>query len=518
MIYTHHHCLFVVASEFTFLLAYCAWEFHRGSSQARVLIVRSLVAAAGIAVAYVPSLLLMLRQLGRVQENYWTAPLSVELIERTFLEFISPLTQVSDPSFWGGTSLAVFVLAAATLAFSANREELLVLTVAVLPMVFAAVVTVVVSRVWEGRFFRFSQLFLLFVLALAVSKIVPWRRIQGAALAALVLGTAAASVDFWYNRRIPTHPGMRGAMERILSQYKGKELIVADSIIHFYPAKYYAPQGVPVRIRESATNGFWSHQSLRPGDVLSEPDFRAAMAEGIWFLSHRDVSGSDDGLADAIVDARFESRYDFGVNPWTVYVSHLRVPDETAKVDEAIARISAGVSSELDLTRSQRLAEYLPRVSRLPTLRRIRLDATALNNEQLRQIAKCGSLCTLSLVNTQVTDDGIPAIENLRKLETLNLDFNAVGDRGFQVVAGLPALVELSLGYTRVSDNGLVYLERAKKLRRLNLEGTAVTDRGVARLECLTELEDLNLADTAVTESAAERLRRIIPRLRVIHK
>ncbi len=331
MVYIHHHCLFVVASEFAFLFGYSAWELRRRARDAQVLLFRSLAAAAVIAAAYLPGLVLMLRQLGRVREDYWTEPLSVDLVERTFLEFISPVTRASDPAFWGGFCLAAFLVAVAIVGLTANRDESLVLAVAVLPMVFTAVVTLFVSRVWDGHFFRFSQLFLLFVLALAVSKVIPRRPVQGATLAVLVLGMVVASVNFWINREIPTRPGMRGAMERILSLRKGNELIVANSNIHYFPAKYYAPKVVPVRIRESAAHGFWCRHLIRPADVLSEVDFRASLAEGVWLLSHWETPADEDDLADAVVDVRFEVPYDFGVFPRTIYVSHLRVPDEGAK-------------------------------------------------------------------------------------------------------------------------------------------------------------------------------------------
>ena len=238
----------------------------------QVLLFRSLAAAAVIAAAYLPGLVLMLRQLGRVREDYWTEPLSVDLVERTFLEFISPVTRASDPAFWGGFCLAAFLVAVAIVGLTANRDESLVLAVAVLPMVFTAVVTLFVSRVWDGHFFRFSQLFLLFVLALAVSKVIP-RPVQGATLAVLVLGMVVASVDFWINREIPTRPGMRACHGKDPFLRKGNELIVANSNIHYFPAKYYVAEG-----RSGADPGIGGTRILVPS---FDPAGRRALRGGL---------------------------------------------------------------------------------------------------------------------------------------------------------------------------------------------------------------------------------------------
>ena len=513
MLYTHHYCLFIVGSEFAFLFGYCALEFCRRGGEARRLFARSLAAAAVVALAYVPGVFLLSQQVGRVREDYWTEPLSVDLAAQTFLAFISPVTGFSDETLWGGLCFSAFAAAGAIVAFDADREEAFVLVMAVLPIVFAGAVTLLAVRVWDSRLFRFSQLFVLFLLALAIRRLFSRPAARAMALTALLAGMTAASIDFWGNRQIATRPGMRGAMERILSTDNGRDPIVADCKMHYFPAKYYAPPGVSVRILEPATHEFWGRHLIRSADMVSEEDFRASLAKGVWYLSYRPMSDDDEFLADTIADDRFESPYDFGVYPWTVYVSHVRLYDETARIGKAIAKVEAGTSTELDLTCAQRVAEYVPRLSRLTTLRAIRLDATATNNEQLRQLSRCSSLSSLSLLNTEVTDDGMPVARGAAHPRNLETRFH-FGRRSWHPGGRQPAgVVDLSLACTRVTDTGLAYLERAKKLRRLNLQGTAVTDRGAAHLANLTELAELNLTDTAVTEPAAERLRSAIPRL-----
>jgi mannosyltransferase len=515
LVSTHHYCLFVAGSQFAFLLGYSLWQaLRRGRQEARLLL-NSAVAVGIILLVYVPGLVLMLAQLGRVRQDFSVPPFNLQLVAQSFGEFISPVAGPSGTALLATISLGLFGSAAVVVAYRARKVEMLVVTLAILPMVFAAGVTLFLTPIWLGRFFRFSQLFLLLLLPLAVAKVFRWPWLRIVATGGIVLGMGAASIDFWENRQIATHPGMRGAMERILSLHNGRDPIVAVSKIHYFPAKYYTPSRIRIRVMESVSRTFWVNHLLRRADIISNEDFRDSLPQGIWLLSHSPVPCGIEDLFEAVVDESFEAPYDHGVLPWTVFVAHVRLPDEAARVENAMERVRLGLSEGLDLTAVKDLDGYLPEVIRLSSLESLRLDATSMNDGQLHMLSACERLSFLSLVNTEVTDRGMNALRGLQGLSTLKLDFTAVGDGGARVIADLPNLRELSLQETQVTDSAVRHLANARELRRLHLGGTAITDQGLLDLARFANLEELDISDTRITSAAVENLQRTMPGLRI---
>ncbi|MCH2123094.1 MAG: hypothetical protein MK136_17860, partial [Pirellulaceae bacterium] len=118
----------------------------------------------------------------------------------------------------------------------------------------------------------------------------------------------------------------------------------------------------------------------------------------------------------------------------------------------------------------------------------VRLNQTAITDNDIAVLAQAVSLRHLNLDNTQVTDAGLVHLKDLANLQTLNLR------------------------NTQVTDAGLVQLKDLAKLQDLDLSKTAVTDVGVARLRPLINLEGLNLSETKITGNALGALA-ALPRL-----
>ncbi len=510
LLYTHHHCLFVVASQWVYLSVY---GLLQAGERARW-VFRLSAATLVTAVAYVPGLLLLISQLGRVREDYWTAPLSTGLVARTFLEFVSPVTRLPDPEFWGALSLAAFGGAALMVARRGNRADWLALTLAILPMLVAGAIAWLIAPVWEGRYFRFSQLFLLLVLALAADSL--GRGAAGRlALAALVLGMSVASIDLWRNRQIPARPGMAGAVERLLALHDGRAPIVATCKFQYFPAKYYLRDAATVRILRSATGQFWGSHLIRTHDVVSDEQFRRWLADGVWPLSHSPPPSGIEILRDAVVEQHFIFHYDAGVPPWAVHVSYVRVLDEEARLAAAIDQIRSGDVTHLDLSRLTAVEDSLRRLAGLDQLRHLRLDASAIEDQHLELLADCRGLESLSLIDTDIRGSGLSSLSGLANLRRLDLDFTAIDDRGLASVAALGNLRELSLAATRVTGAGLGHLHGLDQLESLVLDATAVGDQDVAVLAGLTRLAHLHVHDTTLGPAGAERLRQAVPGLQI---
>ena len=516
--YTHHHCLFLVASQFTFLMGYSFLRARGGKAEGKGVLLWTLAAAGIVFAAYIPGLMLLSAQLSRVKQDYWTVPLSMSLVNRTFLEFASPLLASGNGIVWGGLVLGLTAVAGAIVAYRVRLMEGLVLAVGTLPMVFAGTVTLLATPVWEGRFFRFSQPFLLLILALAVMKVTTRTGVRVVMVGVLLVGMTIASIGFWEMRGVPTRPGMRGVMARIVSSGDENLTIIANSNIHYFPAKYYAPPGVKVWLLESATHEFWGDHLIRSWDVIPNADFQREAREGVWILSHSPIPAGIDGLQEAVVEEEFVSSYDHGVPNWEIHASYVRTLSEKELFKKALADVQEGVTDALDLVANKEPVRYLTALGTVPHLRYVMLDATNVGNDDLRLLAGCVNIENLSLVNTEVTDEGLPHLQPFTKLRKLDLDFCKIGDEGLQVVAGLPNLERLSLAGTSITDGGLRYLQSAIRLRCVCLDSTKITDAGLKSIAAIPNLQILYVGDTDLGDEAIADLKEARPALEVFRQ
>ena len=318
--YTHHHCLFLVASGFLFLFAYAVE--HESDFK---LLRWTTCSAILVGVLYIPGARLLIQQARRVRQNYWTEPFSIELVARTFGSFVSP---VIDWRFFDiGAIVAIgFAVIAVFLIRQRQPPEVLAVTLGWLPMLMAALVTFTVAKVWEPRFFRFSELFLLLAMALAWAKIaINLRHFSIGAMGILTAMTFVA-IGYWRDREIPTRPGMQEAVRRIVEQAEPGSLVVASSNLHYFPAKYYLRNqtAIELRIMETSTEEFWGDHLIRNSDVIDNQDLRSKLSGGFWLLGHSPVERELRGIGEVKVIDDFKCEYDIGSSPpWTVYASKL---------------------------------------------------------------------------------------------------------------------------------------------------------------------------------------------------
>ena len=115
-----------------------------------------------------------------------------------------------------------------------------------------------------------------------------------------------------------------------------------------------------------------------------------------------------------------------------------------------------------------------------------------------------GALPMLTPLASQITD--------------LSLTRTNTGDSALVAMARMPHLTQVQLAYTQVSDAGLVHLRGLQHLEVLNLVGTKISDAGLRSLETLPRLRSLYLLETNTTADGVARLRRAMPRLRIVRE
>lgn len=502
--YVHHFVMLSVAAQFAFLAALIAAEWSQRKKRRAVSLFKSTVICGGVlAIAYIPCLALAVFQHRRVQAQFWGAPIDEGLLRRTLVEFVSPVGVGGSYMDDSGLALAAAIVLIAAALFSVRGGrygDWSVFAAGLLPFIFVALLSLR-KPVWEPRFFRFAHLYLLAVLAIAAWRLLPrtwnWRAANAATL--LILGLLVAGC-FWRGREIPDRQGMRMAMQKIAAEIRPGEIVVADSLNHYLPAKFYAPEGIIVKLLDNATNGFWGHNHVILDDRISDRDLREALKAGVWSLNHYKVAHKNavqdiSPLGSAVVLRSFTSDYDRGVPPWTIWVSYCLDRDVAASEITEFDAANCAEVDDWDLQRMQGLAR----------LRRMRLDRTSVGDRGLAKIGALVNLEELSAAHTQVSDAGLKHLSALEKLETLSLDGNRIS-WGLEAIAHLPRLRSLNAAGTNVTDDTLVALGKLNRLETLNLDHTLVTDAGVERLLALPRLSSVSLCNTRVSAAGVRRL------------
>ena len=105
-----------------------------------------------------------------------------------------------------------------------------------------------------------------------------------------------------------------------------------------------------------------------------------------------------------------------------------------------------------------------------------------LTDSGLVQLTHLDNIVSLDLRDTKITNAGLVHLKRLTQLRWLHLERTKVGDEGVAHLAGLDKLEYLNLYGTKITDKALGHLVRLKKLKRLYVWQTKITDVGVARL------------------------------------
>lgn len=111
-------------------------------------------------------------------------------------------------------------------------------------------------------------------------------------------------------------------------------------------------------------------------------------------------------------------------------------------------------------------------------------------DDDLRQINDMRAIRTLDLVGSPINGSGF-AGASLPSLRRLKLRGTQLNDVNMAFFADLPLLNELDIGWTNVTDAGLELLEECEHLEVLSVDGTAVTGDGLISSEAVKQLRVL---------------------------
>ena len=149
-------------------------------------------------------------------------------------------------------------------------------------------------------------------------------------------------------------------------------------------------------------------------------------------------------------------------------------------------------------------------VAKLPTLKRLGLNATSIGNHDIMLLARHPQLTKLDFGNTKKIDDvGIERIVRFcPRLTELDVSGLQITNRSARAIARLKHLQDLNIANTRIDDEGLAMIASMAELRTLSLP-TTTTDVGLAEVGKLTGLRELSMFYPKVTDAGTAHLVRL---------
>ena len=169
---------------------------------------------------------------------------------------------------------------------------------------------------------------------------------------------------------------------------------------------------------------------------------------------------------------------------------------------------------ELPLTDDSQLAH----LASVNTLTQLNLDRSPVTDEGLKSIGTHSKLGSLSLTRTLISGEATSVIvKQFPNLIFLRLDETAIRDEDLEPLAKLPQLDQISLYRTRVTDAGCIHLASISTLTQLSLDGTMITDEGLQHFESCDNLVRLSVWNTQVSDEGVKRLQESQPKLLINH-
>jgi len=154
-----------------------------------------------------------------------------------------------------------------------------------------------------------------------------------------------------------------------------------------------------------------------------------------------------------------------------------------------------------------KLDNSLESLAKIPSLERLDLHDSWLDDHQLSQLKNMTQLLYLDINGTDITSKGIQNISNLTNMSFLHMGINNIHDEAIDFIMGFQTLYELDLHATMITDRGVKKLAHLKTLRNLDISATQTGDEGVAAIATLPYLEKLDLEGTYISDAALEKLK-----------
>lgn len=269
----------------------------------------SLGSLIAIGILYLPWLPTLLEQTQRVQGNFWIPELNRWSILETMYHFLLPTGHNLAHS---GVTLVLTLLPAglivllfAILLMSRNRRDaswLITLAFGV-PVIGSAVISLVSQSVFQERYLIFAQCWIFIALAAVIAQL-PRRFVITTSLA-IYLFLGLAIVSYWRELNIPSHPGLKAAMQYVSVTQKSGEPVFFTSPYIFLPAGLYqkseigAPEAAKVVSDTPELPIYAGKPIILPQEVVSTHDMKNSSASSIWVIDTTGFSEKESDLTPA---------------------------------------------------------------------------------------------------------------------------------------------------------------------------------------------------------------------------
>ncbi len=291
--YTHHIAVLSVLAQGTFGATYLAVAWYsecRGRSSAFTArqTKYALLAAGVILLGFSPSASTLMRQADTVRSSEISQTTVFDIPQSVFTGLLTtwaepiPVGPLAVWSFFGILVLVLLLLAAR----GGWNAWYLVLT-GLIPLILAFLFSAFSGRgIVRPRYLTIAQVSWLCSFAMVISR-VPFR-VERSILICLSLGLSVYSIsNAWAVIGPSATPGMREAVQHILTRREPDEPIIARSPYVLFGASYYA-RGVTrplLCVSESRTDFKHGSTHLRDDDFISPDDLSKITATGAWVLN-----------------------------------------------------------------------------------------------------------------------------------------------------------------------------------------------------------------------------------------
>ncbi len=126
-----------------------------------------------------------------------------------------------------------------------------------------------------------------------------------------------------------------------------------------------------------------------------------------------------------------------------------------------------------------------------------------------------GEVTGVQLLDTPATNDDLKHLAVLPSVERIWLSSTKVDDAGMPLLKVCPKLKYLVLNDIALTDEGIFHLTAFQDLEGLSLNGTKITDAGLVHLARLPRLKELWLRNTAITDAGYQKLQAALPQCQI---
>lgn len=230
-IYTHYYLLFSVAAQGLFILLYLL----KSRPPRRIKILWRAAGAYLLAlILFLPWLKTFLKQVGRVEENYWIPALGKWSVPGTIWKMAFGGQGIRNSVLLAATIVSIFLIIYFLKKVRSFQKWHVFLGLTI-PFV-AAILISLRTNLYLDRYFVFASLYFVILLTVVAAQ---FKRFKTLWIITLAIATVFTFFKNWSDLDIKNKPGMAEAARYINSNVKASDLIYVGSSFVYFTFKYY---------------------------------------------------------------------------------------------------------------------------------------------------------------------------------------------------------------------------------------------------------------------------------------